>query len=161
MQFEPIVTLNFWYFFKNFLNTVLVIQPFFDKEFTVHKFMEGAKQALVVISNHLANGNVDALKGLVSDEALEEIKRNLPYFTPSEREKLRTKMEDIKTAYAYQIGIIMNDDKRFVEITVVYWCDKMLEKQFFEMSMSGKTPNFKEFAELAKEDMSLCNYRFI
>ncbi|RWS23387.1 hypothetical protein B4U80_09799, partial [Leptotrombidium deliense] len=179
MNFKPIMTPSFWYFIQNFINSVIIIKPYFDPEFTISRFLVGAKQALVVISDNLAQGNIDALKGLVTEEARNEIGRNLTLFTPFQREKLRVKMEDIATFFAYRVGIIMNDGlecnpyflvsqclsvagKRFVEITVVYWCNPLFAELEKKMLMSEKPPNFNDFVnEKMQEEVTVCNYRFI
>jgi len=44
MRFEPKYWPNFWFQYKNLVITYFVIRPFFDNEFTLKKFMTGAKQ---------------------------------------------------------------------------------------------------------------------
>ena len=56
---------------QNFLQTALIIRPYLDHDFTLTDFSQGAKQALLVISSHLARGDTEGLRGLVDNAALD------------------------------------------------------------------------------------------
>ncbi|CAG2176095.1 unnamed protein product, partial [Oppiella nova] len=67
--------------------------------------------ALVHISNRLADGDTDSLKGLVTHEALTEIRDNLPKLSAKQLQELRVDPKDIIYTFVDTIGIIMNDSK--------------------------------------------------
>lgn len=55
----------------NYMQSALIIRPYMDNDFSLSEFSAGAKQALLVISSHLAKGDTEGLKGLVDDNALD------------------------------------------------------------------------------------------
>ncbi|XP_054160478.1 uncharacterized protein LOC128958616 [Oppia nitens] len=157
MAFNPIVLPNLWFKCKNFITINTIIRPFFDNDFTIDKLMTGTKQALVHISNRLADGDLDSLNGLVSDEALDEIRQNYPKLDASQRQDLRIDLNDIIYSFVHTIGIIMNDNNdRWVEITVVFYC-------LYKYQSLKQQPNlsFEEFKEKFGTNIIICNYRFI
>ncbi|XP_022248651.1 m-AAA protease-interacting protein 1, mitochondrial-like isoform X3 [Limulus polyphemus] len=112
--------------------------------------------ALGVVSSLLAVGDFEGLDGLVTQNAIAEIKKNYLTLNVQQRQELEVKLNDIYFCFPYQIGIMLEDgsQQRFVEVTVVYHC-------------------LRDFDEIKKEDPSLqtinqykdrifvCNYRFI
>ncbi|XP_054706413.1 m-AAA protease-interacting protein 1, mitochondrial-like [Uloborus diversus] len=154
MVFEPIMRPEVLLSIKNWIMAKFIIQPYLDQDFTLKDFTNGSKQALAVVSSLLSEGDFQSLKGLVAEEALTEIKSNYSVLNVKERQDLLVKIADILFAFPYQIGIIFDDDnqKRFAEITVVYHCLSGFE----ELRREGKV-----ITEEAKEDLKICNYRFI
>ncbi len=55
---------------SGFMQSALIIRPYFDNTFNMTDFSQGAKQALLVISSHLARGETEGLTGLVERTAL-------------------------------------------------------------------------------------------
>lgn len=55
---------------SGFMQSALIIRPYFDNNFNMTDFSLGAKQALLVISSHLARGDTEGLTGLVERTAL-------------------------------------------------------------------------------------------
>ena len=114
--------------------------PYFDPNFSMNEFKEGAKHAAVLIANSLAEGDLDQVPTLQSPwtcffllhrllplshqsvstcyrrtSGLETGHVNLylvfcSLFSKAERESLRTSLEDIQINFIYQIGIMMDDD---------------------------------------------------
>ncbi|XP_015915401.1 m-AAA protease-interacting protein 1, mitochondrial [Parasteatoda tepidariorum] len=154
MNFVPIMRPQFFLTIKNWIFTKFIIQPYLDGDFTLKDFTNGAKQALSIASSFLSQGDFQSLQGLVADDAISEIKKNFCSLNVKERQDLLVKITDILFAFPFQIGIIFDDDnqKRFAEITVVYHC----LNDFEEMKAQGKM-----FDEKSKEDIKICNYRFI
>ncbi|KAG8180704.1 hypothetical protein JTE90_005801 [Oedothorax gibbosus] len=139
---------------RNWIIAKFIIQPYLDKDFTTRDFTNGAKQAIGVVSSFLSQGDFNSLKGLVTEDAITEIKRNFSSLTVKERQDLLIKVTDILFAFPHQIGIIFDDNnqKRFAEITVVYHC----MNDFEELKAQGKV-----LTENSREDVKICNYRFI
>jgi len=55
---------------SGFMQSALIIRPYFDNTFNMTDFSQGAKQALLVISSHLARGETEGLTDLVERTAL-------------------------------------------------------------------------------------------
>jgi hypothetical protein len=55
MRFKPKYWPNFWFQYKNLVITYFIIRPFFDSDFTLKKFMTGAKQVSYQLSNYSNN----------------------------------------------------------------------------------------------------------
>ncbi|GBM86962.1 m-AAA protease-interacting protein 1, mitochondrial [Araneus ventricosus] len=154
MNFVPVMRPEILLSLRNWILAKFIIQPYLDKDFSLKEFTEGSKQALVIVSSYLSQGDFQSLKGLVAEDAIAEIKRNYSSLNIKERQDLLTKFNDILITFPYQVGIIFDDDnqKRFAEITVVYHIIKNLE----DMKMQSKVNS-----EAVKEDIKICNYRFI
>lgn len=154
MKFDPVLKPEILLTIKNWILTKLIIQPYLDNDFTIKDFTGGAKQALALVSSSLSQGDFQSMKGLVSDEAITEIKSNFAALNVKERQDLLIKITDILFAFPYQIGIIFDDtnQKRFAEVTVVYHS----MNDFEELRTQGKV-----LTENAREDLKICNYRFI
>jgi hypothetical protein len=152
MDMKQSVYPNPWYSFQNWTQTTFIIRPYFDKEFSPQEFLKGAKQALVFVSHQISEGNMERLRGVVEEKALEEISRNILQYNANERHNMRVNEQDIGSTFLYRTGIIINEDEtRFVEITVVYHCRR---GGFYS------SPTKMEFKDIT-EGLSICNYRFI
>ncbi|GFQ78355.1 m-AAA protease-interacting protein 1, mitochondrial [Trichonephila clavata] len=154
MDFNPVMRPDILLSIKNWILAKFIIQPYLDKDFTLTDFTSGAKQALGIVSSYLSQGDFQSLRGLLTDDAIAEIRRNFSKLNVKERQDLFIKISDIFIVFPYQIGIIFDDDsqKRFAEITVVYH----IIKDFEEMRAHGRVNS-----ETVKEDIKICNYRFI
>ncbi|CAG2112914.1 unnamed protein product [Medioppia subpectinata] len=142
---------------KNWITIHTIIRPFLDNHFNLEEFIDGSKQALIHISHCLADGNLDSLKDVISDEALIEIRHNFPKLNAKQIEDLRIVSTDILYSFVHTIGIIMNDNNnRWVEITVVYYC---LHK--YQTLSERKEISFEDFKEKFGPNITICNYRFI
>ncbi|GIY86403.1 m-AAA protease-interacting protein 1, mitochondrial [Caerostris darwini] len=154
MSFTPVLYPSLMLCIKNWILTKFIIQPYLDTDFRMKDFNNGAKQALVIVASYLSKGDFQSLKGLVTDDAIAEIKGNFPSLTVQDREDLRVNLTDIGTTIPYQIGIIFDDSnqKRFAEITVTYHIIKGME----DMKVPGKVK-----PEHIQKNIRICNYRFI
>jgi non-homologous end joining protein Ku len=53
---------NFLHTFKNFIFANVIVQPYYDKEFSKEDFLDGAKSAVEFVSNKIAEGEFEKLK---------------------------------------------------------------------------------------------------
>ena len=96
---------KFQHAIRNFIYINFLIKPYFDKEFSKDKFLEGSKLAVEFVSNCLAQGDIDTLEEseVLSDECLQELKLNISLFNLEQRhrlaveKKVRTYLLYIKT----------------------------------------------------------------
>lgn len=92
------------------ISSVLIVTPYFDNDFSLSEFVRGAKQALMVIANSLAKGDVDSIEGLVDKEALNEIRWNVSRCSMAQLSEFAINdPEEIYLSFPYKLGIIMND----------------------------------------------------
>jgi hypothetical protein len=74
-------------------------------------------QAVECVSNCLSRGDTAALESMVTQDALEVMKRNISTFTLHQRQELALSKEDIYFCFPYQIGVMFNDDdSKFVRV---------------------------------------------
>ena len=109
MGFPNLVSPSLSHTVRNWFLSRTLITPYFDPEFSQKEFDMGAHQAAVMVSNSLAEGNLDNLDALVTSEAMKEIRINLSAFSPEERGLLAISEEDVYFSFTYQIGIMMDD----------------------------------------------------
>ena len=123
MSFEEIIWPSVFKSFRSFIFIHFIIRPYLDEEFVVKDFTLGAKQAVHVISNKLAQGDWDGLKGFITDDILPELKENMSKMTMAQRSEVAIATDDIYLTFPYQVGIIFDEEqvhKRIVEITMVF-----------------------------------------
>lgn len=140
-----------------------IIRPYFDREFSLPDFVQGAKQALQVVSASLAGGEFKNLEGLVDRQTLNELKSSLEKMSVAQRYELMILKEDIYFSFPYQVGVMFDEEdeasqKRFVEITMVFHVLKglkgMVERGETIPLNVGVMPEYRD-------KISICNYRFI
>uniref|UniRef100_A0A182M7X0 Juvenile hormone esterase binding protein n=1 Tax=Anopheles culicifacies TaxID=139723 RepID=A0A182M7X0_9DIPT len=148
---------------RNWIMVHFIIRPYFDREFSLPDFIQGAKQALQVVSSSLAGGEVKQLEGLVDRAAIADLKQSISKMSVAERYDIQVVKEDVYFSFPYQVGVMFdesNDDsqKRFVEITMVFHVLKglkgMIERGETVPLNVGVLPEFRD-------KISICNYRFI
>lgn len=162
-DFPVIVWPSFLKTLKNFVLFNFIIKPYLDNEFSLPDFVGASKKAVEVVSRKLAEGDVKSLDGLVTNDIISSLQKALSLMSLSQREQIAINVEDIYFSFPYQVGIIFNDEegkdqKRFVEITMVYHTLKGLSN----MRSRGEEPplNMGMLPEYQKL-ISICNYRFI
>lgn len=92
------------WFIHNFL-----ITPYFDREFSKAEFVEGAKAAIVFVSDCLANNRLDDLQGSVDPDCLRTLRIRMAKMSMSQRAAFQVGLEDFVAFFIYETGIIMQD----------------------------------------------------
>ncbi|KAJ3646438.1 hypothetical protein Zmor_024026 [Zophobas morio] len=146
---------------KNFILATFIIRPYFDREFNLPDFVIGSKKAVEVVSKKIAEGDTVSLTGLVTSDILPSVQRSTSLMSLSQREQIAVNVDDIYFSFPYQIGVMFNeenDQKRFVEITMVFHALRGLSL----MRARGEEPplNMGMLPEYQSR-ISVCNYRFI
>jgi len=115
------------------------IEPDFDPV----EFECGAREALVVASNHLANREFDQLQDLISPHALRSLKFNVERMTEEQRQQISISRDDTIEVFPYQAGIITNAiGESFLEITVIFWVQKKREPNSIQIFGIDKNTKF-------------------
>ncbi|KAJ4434541.1 hypothetical protein ANN_23103 [Periplaneta americana] len=162
MDFPEIVWPSVIKTLRNWILANLIIKPYFDQEFGLPDFIYGSKQAVEYVSGCLSRGDFAALENMVTQDALQEVKRNLSTFSMLQRQELALLKDDIYFSFPYQIGVMFSDDdknqQRFVEITMCYHVLQGLK----DLTQQGITPplNMGMLPEY-RDKIFICNYRFI
>ncbi|OXA63940.1 hypothetical protein Fcan01_02830 [Folsomia candida] len=112
---------------RNWFFTYFVIKPYFDKDFSMQEFMEGAHEAVSHVSSKLSAGEFDDLEGLVEPSVLHELKQRISNYSVSQQDLLRVATEDIFFSFPYQVGVIIPDSP--VAVTHVEFDQKPLPPQ--------------------------------
>ncbi|XP_058449854.1 m-AAA protease-interacting protein 1, mitochondrial [Malaya genurostris] len=148
---------------KNWIMVQFIIRPYFDREFNLPDFIQGAKQALQVVSAALSGGELKNLEGLVDRQTLQDLKDSVGKMSVAQRYDLMVDKKDIYFSFPYQVGVMFDEEdeqsqKRFVEITMVFHVLKglkgMVERGEAIPLNIGVMPEFRD-------KISICNYRFI
>ncbi|GLV40614.1 uncharacterized protein CBL_04416 [Carabus blaptoides fortunei] len=164
MEFPEIVWPSIIKSLRNFILTTFIIKPYFDRDFNLPEFVAGSKKAVEVVSAKISDGELSALDGLVAKEVVSDLQKSVGQMTLSQRQQIGISLEDIYFSFPYQIGIMFDDDasakhqKRFVEITMVYHIFRGLEAM---RSRGEELPLNVGMLPQYRENLSICNYRFI
>jgi hypothetical protein len=143
---------------KNNLLVNFGIKPVVDSEFDTQTFLNGAKQALEVISTHLANDNIEKIESLVTPEAYREIEQNYKNFTEQQKKELLVTIDDVIVSFIYSIKVKKDDSTNHtVEILVVYDCIRGF-KDFLD---KNKNTTIKFDLDKYFDRKYTCNYGFI
>ncbi|XP_029714912.2 m-AAA protease-interacting protein 1, mitochondrial [Aedes albopictus] len=163
MDFPEIIWPSIVKSMKNWIMVHFIIRPYFDREFSLPDFVQGAKQALQVVSAALAGGELKTLDGLVDRQTLNDLKHTIGKMSVAQRYDLMVQKEDIYFSFPYQVGVMFDEEdeasqKRFVEITMVFHVLKglrgMVERGETIPLNVGVMPEYRD-------KISICNYRFI
>ncbi|XP_037948142.1 m-AAA protease-interacting protein 1, mitochondrial [Teleopsis dalmanni] len=160
-DFPTVMWPSFIKSFKNWILINLIIRPYFDTEFVMPDFVQGAKHAVQVISKYLSNGEFSALNNLVTTNVIEELEPIVKTLSISQRSELAVLEKDIYVSFPYEVGIIYEENnekvKKWVEIVMIFHVLHGLT----EMRRAGtEIPwNIGMFPEY-QQKMFVCNYRF-
>lgn len=147
---------------KNTLSGLL-IRSYFDQQFNKQEFLDGAKQAVQVVSNLLAEPNFDELHGMVDDDTIAKMRQIVGSMTPEQRQWIVVNEEDVQWIFPYEIQFITkentleNKSRFFVEIMVVIHAYRDTDVELSDLI--GK-PNAEVMKKL-ETNYSVANYRFI
>nr|XP_003215209.1 PREDICTED: uncharacterized protein C2orf47 homolog, mitochondrial isoform X1 [Anolis carolinensis] len=99
-----------------------LIRAYFDQEFSIHEFTEGAKQAFAHVSRLIAQCKYDLLEELVSKEMVQILKEKLSLLSENHRSALAADMDEIMYTTAGDVGIYYDDSgRKFVSILMRFW----------------------------------------
>eukprot|EP00090_Calanus_glacialis_P003549 TRINITY_DN12615_c0_g1_i1.p1 TRINITY_DN12615_c0_g1~~TRINITY_DN12615_c0_g1_i1.p1 ORF type:complete len:229 (+),score=49.40 TRINITY_DN12615_c0_g1_i1:35-721(+) len=165
MEFPPIGMPKLSYTIRNWFMAKTLITPYFDNDFSMTDFADGAKHAALTVSNGLAEGDFDDMKNYLTTDCLETVEKSIGLFNKTERSALSMVPSDIYFSFVYQIGILMEDHPteenksiRHVEIT---WVGQQFPNYQEVIEQCGNNPmEVKKFMDLHGGPQIL-NYRFI
>ncbi|XP_060637843.2 m-AAA protease-interacting protein 1, mitochondrial [Anolis sagrei] len=99
-----------------------LIRAYFDQEFSIREFTEGAKQAFAHVSRLIAQCKYDLLEELVSKEMVQILKEKLSSLSENHRSALAADVDEIMYTTAGDVGIYYDDSgRKFVSILMRFW----------------------------------------
>lgn len=72
------------------------------------------------MSDKLALGDFDGLRGLVTDDRIDDLRERIESWTEEQRSRLRTQSEDMCRAVLRDIEMVEEDDRLLVQMSMVY-----------------------------------------
>lgn len=99
-----------------------LIRSYFDKEFNIEDFTDGAKQAFSLVSRLLSQCQFEALEGLVAKDLIGKLEEKCTLLSPSHREALSAEPDEIMYTTPSDVGIYYDDSgRKFVSILMRFW----------------------------------------
>ncbi|CAD6201255.1 GSCOCG00000056001-RA-CDS [Cotesia congregata] len=159
---DPLILMpSFFKSIKSSYNLHFVMQSQIDKEFDMHEFADGSKQAVEMVSHTLAAEDYDSLQGLVTPDVIQKLRYKISTLSEAQKQLIPVKKEEIYGMFPYTIDIVSKGDegreRLFVEITMTYYC----LKGFGEMQKRGEIPPLQMgLMPEYREKIFLVNCRF-
>ncbi|XP_031640946.1 uncharacterized protein LOC116352465 [Contarinia nasturtii] len=151
---------------------IFLLRYFHDRTFDIKEFLNGAKQAITVVSNLLAAANFKAMHDMVDDDTVEKMRRIVGTLSVKQRQSLSINSKEIAWIFPHNIQFITQQDdddddddddettRVFVEIMVVVHSVANHEACNIEFSDIFKGPSSDLLSHFQKF-YSIANYRFI
>ncbi|XP_073329744.1 m-AAA protease-interacting protein 1, mitochondrial [Pagrus major] len=99
-----------------------LIRAYFDKEFSIEEFTEGAKQAFSHVSGLLSQCKFEALEGLVAEDLIAKLEEKCNLMPSSHKEALSADVDEIMYTTTGDVGIYYDDNgRKFVSILMRFW----------------------------------------
>ncbi|XP_075886661.1 m-AAA protease-interacting protein 1, mitochondrial [Nelusetta ayraudi] len=125
-----------------------LIRAYFDKDFNIEEFTEGAKQAFSHVSRLLSQCQFDALEGLVAKDLIGKLQDKCGSLPSSHKKALSADSDEIMHTTPADVGIYYDDDgRKFVSILMRFWYltsarlpeDDLEGTRVFHVAVSGET----------------------
>ncbi|KAM8856619.1 m-AAA protease-interacting protein 1, mitochondrial [Spinachia spinachia] len=139
-----------------------LIRAYFDNDFNIEEFADGAKQAFTHVSGLLSQCHFEALEGLVAKDLIMKLKEKCNALPSSHKKALSADADDIMYTTPEDVGIYYDDDgRKFVSILMRFWYltntrlpeDTLEETRVFEVAISGE-------GEVETKRLLTANYEF-
>ncbi|KAF6114850.1 matrix AAA peptidase interacting protein 1 [Phyllostomus discolor] len=99
-----------------------LIWAYFDKEFNITEFSEGAKQAFAHVSKLLSECKFDLLEELVAKEVLQVLKEKVTSLPDNHKNALAADIDEIVYTSTGDISIYYDEKgRKFVSILMCFW----------------------------------------
>ncbi|XP_074071480.1 m-AAA protease-interacting protein 1, mitochondrial [Macrotis lagotis] len=99
-----------------------LIWAYFDQEFSIAEFSEGAKQAFTHVSKLLSQCKFDLLEDLVTKEVLQVLKEKVVSLPDNYKTALAAELDEIVYTATGDISIYYDDKgRKFVHILMCFW----------------------------------------
>ncbi|XP_077393086.1 m-AAA protease-interacting protein 1, mitochondrial [Festucalex cinctus] len=139
-----------------------LIRTYFDSEFNIEDFTEGAKQAFCHVSKLLSQCQFAALEGLVAGDLIGKLEEKCNLLPPHYKTALSARPDELMYSMPGDVGIYYdNNGRRFVSILMRFWYltnarlpDDTLEgTRIFQIAITGG-------GEAERKRLLTANYEF-
>ncbi|XP_070832862.1 m-AAA protease-interacting protein 1, mitochondrial [Chaetodon trifascialis] len=139
-----------------------LIRAYFDKEFNIEEFTEGAKQAFSHVSRLLSQCQFEALEGLVAKDLIGKLEGKCSLLPSSHKKALSAASDEIMFTKPEDVGIYYDDNgRKFVCILMRFWYltsarlpeDNMAGIHIFQVA-------FKKDGDTETQRVLTANYEF-
>ncbi|XP_005939866.1 m-AAA protease-interacting protein 1, mitochondrial [Astatotilapia calliptera] len=129
-----------------------LIRTYFDKEFSIEEFTEGAKQAFSHVSRLLSQCQFEALEGLVAKDLIGKLEEKCNLLPSDYKKALSAEPDEIMYTTPGDVGIFYDDNgRKFVSILMRFWYltsarlpeDSMEGTRIFQMAIGEGEPETK------------------
>ncbi|XP_040913324.1 m-AAA protease-interacting protein 1, mitochondrial [Toxotes jaculatrix] len=124
-----------------------LIRAYFDKDFSIEEFTEGAKQAFTHVSRLLSQCQFEALEGLVAKDLIGKLEEKCNLLPLSHKKALSADPDEIMYTTPGDVGIYYDDNgRKFVSILMRFWYltsahlpeDTLEGTRIFQVAISGE-----------------------
>ncbi|XP_067301114.1 m-AAA protease-interacting protein 1, mitochondrial [Pseudorasbora parva] len=124
-----------------------LIRTYFDKEFSIEEFTEGAKHAFSHVSRLLSQCQFESLEGLVAKDLIEKLEEKCAHLPLSHKRALSADSDEIMYTTTGDVGIYYDDSgRKFVSILMRFWYltsaripdDSMEGARIFQVAIGGE-----------------------
>ncbi|XP_060792721.1 m-AAA protease-interacting protein 1, mitochondrial [Neoarius graeffei] len=99
-----------------------LIRAYFDKDFSIEEFTDGAKQAFAHVSRLLSQCHFEELEGLVAKDVIRKLEEKCVELPLSYKRALSADPDDIMYTMPADVGFCYeNDGRKFVSILMRFW----------------------------------------
>ncbi|XP_053328259.1 m-AAA protease-interacting protein 1, mitochondrial [Spea bombifrons] len=99
-----------------------LIRAFFDRDFSIDEFTEGAKQAFILVSGLMSEGRYEALENLVTHEVIQNVHKKCTLLSDIRRNALAVSWNEIMYSTVGDVAIYYDDNgRKFVNILMRFW----------------------------------------
>ncbi|XP_019955330.1 m-AAA protease-interacting protein 1, mitochondrial [Paralichthys olivaceus] len=139
-----------------------LIRAYFDKEFSIEEFTEGAKQAFSHVSRLLSRSQFEALEGLVAKDLIGKLEEKCNLLPLSHKKALSANADEIMYTTSGDVGIYYDENgRKFVSILMRFWYltsaqlpdDDMEGARVFQVAIGGE-------GEVETKRLLTANYEF-
>ncbi|KAM6978825.1 m-AAA protease-interacting protein 1, mitochondrial [Tautogolabrus adspersus] len=139
-----------------------LIRAYFDREFSIEEFTEGAKQAFSHVSGLLSKCQFEGLEGLVANDLIGKLEEKCNLLPSSHKKALSADPEEIMYTTPADVGIYYDDDgRKFVSILMRFWYltsarlpdDTVEGSRIFQVALGGE-------GEAETKRLLTANYEF-
>ncbi|XP_057709353.1 m-AAA protease-interacting protein 1, mitochondrial [Corythoichthys intestinalis] len=139
-----------------------LIRAYFDSEFNIEEFTEGAKQAFFHVSKLLSQCQFAALEGLVANDLIGKLEEKCGLLPPNYKTALLARPDELMYTTPGDVGIYYDDKgRRFVSILMRFWYltsarlpeDSLEGTRVFKVAIGGE-------GEAESKRLLTANYEF-
>eukprot|EP00112_Aurelia_sp_Birch-Aquarium-sp1_P017385 Seg402.3 transcript_id=Seg402.3/GoldUCD/mRNA.D3Y31 product="m-AAA protease-interacting protein 1 mitochondrial" protein_id=Seg402.3/GoldUCD/D3Y31 len=120
---------------------MFLMRSFFDQEFDEREFLNGARQAICLVSSYISDGKFEKLSGMLSDKAKEDSKEL--HYHNMDKKSLKVFDDEIDNVSLSNMDFVYDGKgRKFADILVTCHCiaEDFVSKKIGNIEMIGPPP---------------------